>query len=127
MTKSQESKGIPPEFTDDWVQAWMEEHLTDLRKSASGQRILVQSLVIGFVIGLAAHIGGYVLLLRASTGLLGLAADLLHALGWSLWTGVVVALFVQVIPEAKQRQMRKFLEAYEAFRRGKTQAGGDRD
>jgi hypothetical protein len=30
-----------------------------------------------------------------------LVADLLYALGWSLWTGVVVVFFVQIWPEAK--------------------------
>jgi hypothetical protein len=34
----------------------------ELRQSVSGQRILYQSLLIGFVIGLAAHVGGYLLL-----------------------------------------------------------------
>jgi len=30
-----------------------------------------------------------------------LVADLLYALGWSVWTGVVVVFFVQIWPEAK--------------------------
>ena len=44
-------------------------------------------------------------------------AALLEALGWSLWTGVVVALFVQVIPEVKRRQIKQAVDAYEALRR----------
>jgi len=127
MTESQESKGVPPMFTDERVLAWMEEHLTELRQSVSGQRFLYWSLVISFVVGLAAHVGGYALLSSAPSGLLGLLADLLYALGWSLWTGVVVAVFVQVIPEAKRRQIRQALDAYEALRREKAQAGGNRD
>ena len=43
-------------------------------------------------------------------------ADLLYALGFALWTGVVLTLFVQVIPEVKRRQFRQALEAYEASR-----------
>ena len=81
MTEGQESKGVPPMFTDERVLAWMEEHLTELRQSVSGQRILYQSLVISFVVGLAAHVGGYALLSSAPSGLLGLLADLLRALG----------------------------------------------
>ncbi len=127
MTESQESKGIPPMFNDEWVLAWMEEHVTELRQSVSGQRILYESLVIGFVVGLVAHVGGYFLLSSAPGGFLGLLADLLHALGWSLWTGVVVAVFVQIIPEAKRRQIRQTLEAYEALQREKPQAGGNRN
>ena len=45
---------------------------------------------------------------------LGLIADLLYALGFALWTGVVVAVFVQIIPEAKRRQYKEALDAYEA-------------
>jgi hypothetical protein len=127
MPDNQESKGVPPMFNDERVLAWMEEHQMELRQSVSGQRFLYWSLVIGFVVGLAAHVGGYALLSSAPGGFLGLLADLLHALGWSLWTGVVVALFVQVIPEAKRRQIRQTLAAYEALKREKAQAGGNRD
>ncbi len=48
-------------------------------------------------------------------------ADLLYALGWALWTGVVVVVFVQIIPEVKRRQMKRALDAYEAALRN--QAG----
>ena len=41
-------------------------------------------------------------------------ADLLYALGWALWTGVVVVVFVQIYPEAKKRQYKRALDAYEA-------------
>jgi hypothetical protein len=43
-----------------------------------------------------------------------LVADLLYALGWALWTGVVVVVFVQVWPETKKRQYKQVLDAYEA-------------
>jgi len=43
-----------------------------------------------------------------------LVADLLYALGFSLWTGVVVVVFVQIWPEAKRRQYKQALDAYEA-------------
>ncbi len=122
MTEDHEPKSIPPGLNDDRAMAWMEEHLLELRQSVSGQRILYWSLGISFVIGLAAHIGGYALLSSLPRGLLGLLADLLHALGWSLWTGVVVALFVQVIPETKRRQIEQYLDAYEALKRDKIQA-----
>ena len=81
--------------------------------------------MLGFVVGLAAHIGGYVLASSVPGGTLGLLADLLLALGWSLWTGVVVAVFVEVIPEAKRRQIKRVVDAYEAMRR--KQATGKRE
>ena len=127
MTKDQELKSIPSMFADEHVLAWMEEHVTELKHSVSGQRILYESLVISFIVGLAAHIGGYALLSSAPGGILGLLADLLHALGWSLWTGVVVAVFVQIIPEAKRRQIKQALAAYEALQREKAQTSGNHE
>ena len=56
---------------------------------------------------------------------LGLVADLFYALGYALWTGVVVVVFVQVFPEAKRRQFKQALAAYEAAQRDEVRAGGD--
>src|SRR5262249_54949193 len=112
----------PHKFTDEEL-AWIGENLTDLRRSAAGPRILLGSLGIGFVLGLVTHVAGYLLRSSATTGLLGLVADLLYALGWALWTGVVVVLFVQVIPEAKRRQIKRAIADYEATQREKMRAG----
>jgi hypothetical protein len=134
MTEEPGAKGAPHPFTDEEldaglddpdVLAWMEKHLPELRQSAFGQRLLYQSLAVGFVVGLAAHVGGYLLRPSPPTEPLGLVADLLYALGWALWTGVVVAVFVQVVPEAKRRQIKRTLDAYEATLREKARAGGD--
>jgi predicted anti-sigma-YlaC factor YlaD len=88
--------------------------LTLVRRSASGQRVLYWILGIGFVVGLAAHVGGFLLKTSVTTEPVSLLADLLYALGWSLWTGVIVVLFVQIWPEAKKRQYERALDAYEA-------------
>ena len=101
----------------------MGEHLTQMRQSVSGQRIVLQSLVIGFVLGLAAYVGGYALKASVTTEPLKLVADLLYALGWALWTGVVVAVFVEIIPRAKQRQIKQALDAFEAALHERAQAG----
>jgi hypothetical protein len=105
--------------------AWVGENLPQVRRSVYEQRLLSRSVGIGLVVGLAAHIGGYVLRSSVTTEPLGLVADLLYALGWSLWTGVVVVVFVQVFPEAKRRQLKGALDAYEAAQRDKPRAGGD--
>jgi hypothetical protein len=132
MTERPEAKGAPHPFTDEeldprlddpHVLAWMGEHLLELRRSVYGQRILYQSLGIGFVVGLAAHVGGYLLKSSVTTEPLGLVADLLYALGYALWTGVVVVVFVQIVPEAKRRQIKPWLDAYEATLRDKVRAG----
>jgi hypothetical protein len=103
----------------------MEAHLPEFRQQASGQRPLYWILGIGFVVGLAAQIGGFLLKTSATTEPLLLVADLLYALGWSLWTSVIVVFFVQIWPEAKRRQLKRWLDAYEAARREQARAGGD--
>ncbi len=112
---------------DSAVRAWFKEHLPELRRSAEGNRLLYQSLTVAFVLGLAAHVGGYALDASSPGEPLGLIADLLYALGFSLWTGVVVVLFVQVIPEVKRRQFKQVLDAYEATRRDRGQPSTNDD
>jgi hypothetical protein len=111
--------------------AWVGENLPQVRRSVSGQRLLYWSLGIGLVVGLAAHVGGYLLKSSVTTEPLGLVADLLYALGYALWTGVVVVVFVQIIPEAKRRQFKRALDAYEAAqhaaRAGSDQASTDNE
>jgi len=107
------------------VLAWVGENLTQVRRSVYEQRLLHWSLGIGFVVGLAAHVGGYLLRSAVTTEPLGLVADLLYALGYALWTGVLVVVFVQIIPEAKRRQFKQVLDAYEAAQRDEATAGSD--
>ena len=107
------------------VLAWVGENLPQVRRSVYEQRLLYWSLGIGLVVGLAAHVGGYVLRSSVTTEPLLLAADLIYALGFALWTGVVVVVFAQVIPEVKRRQFKQALDAYEAAQRDQARAGGD--
>jgi uncharacterized membrane protein (Fun14 family) len=116
-----EAEGAPHHYSDEEL-AWMGEHLTQMRQSVSGQRLVLQSLGIGFVLGLVAHVAGYALKASATTEPFKLVADLLYALGFALWTGGVVALFVEVIPRVKQRQFKQALDAYEAALREKARS-----
>ena len=142
MTEGPGAEGTPPTSTDEQrapgqdvfglresdrqaVLDWVGENLTQVRRSVYGQRLLYWSLGIGLVVGLAAHVGGYLLKEWVTTEPLGLVADLLYALGFALWTGVVVVLFVQVIPEVKRRQFKQMLDAYEATRREQARAESD--
>ena len=143
MTEGPGAKDARPTFTDeerapgqDWlsdlgerdrrdVLAWVGANLPQVRRSVYGQHLLYWSLGIALVVGLAAHVGGYLLRSEVTTELLGLVADLLYALGFALWTGVVVVVFVQIIPEVKRRQFKQMLDAYEAARREKARAGSD--
>jgi hypothetical protein len=78
------------------------------------QKFLRDALVLVFVLGLAVHVAGY-LLISAGTGEpVSLLADLLSTLGTTLWTGVVLVVFLEVLPEARRRGFSHRLEAYEA-------------
>jgi hypothetical protein len=143
MTEGPGAKDTPPTFTDEErgrgqdvlsgmtelerreTLAWIGENLPLVRQSVSGQRILYSTLVTAFVVGLAAHVGGYLLKASVTTEPLGLVADLFYALGFALWTGVVVVVFVQVFPEVKRRQYKQALDAYQAAQRDQAQAGSD--
>lgn len=101
------------------ARTWFEEHLDELRQDAYGQRILYQVLAVAFAVGLAAYVIGYLLRSTATTEPLGLLADLVYTFGFALWTAAVVVVLLEVIPQAKRRQIRRALEAYEALQRDK--------
>ena len=85
-----------------------------MRQWVSGPRFLQEALVIAFVFGLVAHVTGYLLQTAATGEPLGLVADLLATLGTTIWTGVVLFTFIQVLPEAKRRSAARSLAEYEA-------------
>ena len=107
----------------DELLAWVGEHLTLVRRSVSGERPMYWILGIGFVLGLAAHVGGFLLKTSVTTEPSLLLADLLYALGWALWTSIIVVVFVQLWPEAKKRQYKQALDAYEATAGRQARAG----
>jgi hypothetical protein len=104
---------------------WVGEHLPEVRRTAVGQRPVYWILGLGFVLGMAAYVGGYALRSSETTEPLRFVGDLLYTLGWALWTGVIVVVFLQVLPEAKRRQYKQALDAYEAALRDKARAEGD--
>jgi hypothetical protein len=113
-----------PWVHDPHVLAWATEHLPELRRSVSEQRMLRWTLLTGFLIGLIAHVSGFLLKTSVTTEPLALLADLLYTLGWALWTGVVVTVFFQIVPEAKTRQIKRAGDALEAALRENARAGG---
>jgi hypothetical protein len=115
-----------PWMRDPHAERWMSEHMAELRRTVTDRRIRTQALVVGFVVGLASHVAGYLLRSAETAEPFGLLADLLYALGLALWTGVVLVLMVEVIPRAKERQIQRALDAYEAAARDK-RAPGERD
>jgi hypothetical protein len=98
----------------DYLLDWVGEHLTLVRRSASGQRPMYWILGTVLVVGLAAHVGGFLLKTWVTTEPWLVVGDLIYTFGWALWTGAVVVFFVQIWPEAKRRQFKQALDAYEA-------------
>ena len=84
MTGEPGAKGAPRPLTDgrdhrqdllglsererDALLAWVGENRTLVRRSASGQRVWYWSLGIASVLGLAVHVGGFLLKSSATTG-----------------------------------------------------------
>jgi hypothetical protein len=62
MTEGPGAKGAPHTFTDGQLARRGENltELSELRRYVSERRILQWSLGMGFVVGVAAHVGGYV-------------------------------------------------------------------
>ncbi len=123
--RGQEWFGGLGEFERRAVLDWVDENLTEVRESVFGQRILYWSLGIGFLVGLAAQVGGYLIKSSTTTESIGLVGDLIYTLGWALWTAVVVVVFLQILPEVKRRQYKWALDAYEAALREKAGAGSE--
>jgi uncharacterized membrane protein YeiH len=122
--RAQGQDGLGLEERDrDYLLDYVGEHLTLVRQAASGQRPMYWILGTGFVVGLAAHAGGFLLKTSVTTEPLALVAELLYALGWALWTSVIVVFFVQIWPEAKKRQYKQALDAYEAAVGDQARAG----
>jgi hypothetical protein len=105
-------------FADPDAVEWMGTHLAELRSSVAEHRFRNQLVWIGVLVGLVAHIGGYLIRASAPAEPLGLVADLLYSLGLALWTGTVVVVLIEIVPQAKERQILNAIDVYEAKVRG---------
>ena len=105
--------------------AWVGQNLTEVRQTALGQRPVYWILWLGLAVGLVAYVAGYLIKASTPTEPVGLVGDLLYTFGWALWTGVVVVVFLQIIPETKRRQYKRALDAYEASLRDGAGAGSE--
>ncbi len=106
---------MAPELRNPYYLDWMAENVADMKRLVSGQRILYASLAIAFVLGLALQVVGYAIKSAEPQEPLGLMSDLIYTLGLALWTGVVVVVFVEIVPRVKRRQVRQAIDAYEAL------------
>jgi hypothetical protein len=115
---------IDPSLKDPEALKWIGEHLTEMRKSVTERRIRNQVLWLVLVTGLIAYVAGYLLKQSVTDEPWGLLADLVYTLGYVLWTGVVVVVVIDIIPRAKERQITRALDAYEAAVRARAARPG---
>ncbi len=113
MSERPESTEPNPEIRADELN-WVAANLPRVRRWTSGRLFLYEALALAFVVGLAAHVVGYELGVSAVGEPAGLLADLLANLGIALWTGGVLVVFVQILPEIRRRSAAHRLEQYEA-------------
>jgi hypothetical protein len=111
-------------FTDEEA-AWLAEKLPDMRRGVAERRFRYQILWSGLAIGLVVHVVGYVLKSSVTGEPIGVLTDLLYTFGFALWTGVVVVTLVDIIPAAKERQISRWLDAYEAAQDSPARSMGD--
>jgi hypothetical protein len=105
--------------------AWVAANMGRMRGWVVGPRFLYVSLVIALLLGLMAHISGYLLAASATGEPIALIADLIANLGIALWTGGVLVVFVQILPEARRRSAARYLARYEAALRERGSRRGD--
>jgi hypothetical protein len=94
---------------------WMAAHSDQVRDWARGDRVIVWTLVATFLLGLMLYLVGFGL----GSGGLGLPdgwptdllADLLVSLGVVLWTSVILAVFLEILPRWQQRQAQAWSRA----------------
>jgi hypothetical protein len=112
-------------FSDDEL-AWVSAHMDDLRRTVAERRIRNWMLWTGLGFGLVAHVAGFLLKASVSGEPIGVLADLLYTLGWALWSGVVVVALIEIIPAAKERQISRAIDVYEAALHARAREKADR-
>jgi len=118
MTSAAEGGGV---ISDDEL-AWAEAHMRDLRGTVADRRIRYWTLWTALGLGLVVHVAGFLIKSSVTGEPLAVLADLLYTLGYALWTGVVVVSITEVIPAAKERQVSRALDEYEAALRSRARS-----
>ena len=112
-------------FSDDEL-TWVSAHMDDLRRTVAERGIRNWMLWTGLGFGLVAHVAGFLLKALVSGEPIGVLADLLYTLGWALWSGVVVVALIEIIPAAKERQISRAIDVYEAALQARARENADR-
>ena len=114
MSERPDRTNPKPEFNEDELR-WAAQHQPEIRGWITGRRFLYDAMLTAVILGLIAHVAGDVLAASGSGEPRGLAADLLSNLGVALWTGAVLVVFVQVLPDYQRRTALRLVEQSEAL------------
>ena len=121
MSERPDRTNPEPEFNEDELR-WAAQNLPQIRGWIAGRRFLYDAMITTVIVGLIAHVAGYLLAVSGSGEPRGLVADLLSNLGVALWTGAVLVMFVQVLPDYQRRTALRLIEQSEALLREKNRS-----
>lgn len=114
MTSEHDQEESLPPISKDELE-WAAANMPRMRRWVSGPFFVREALIYAFVFGLLAHVGGYLLTTIAHGEPLRLIADLLATMGTTIWTGAVLYIFVDVLPQTRRRWAERRLAAYESL------------
>ena len=121
MSERPDPMNPEPQFSEDELR-WAAQNLPKIRGWIAGHRFLYQAVVIAVVVGLIAHVAGYLLGVSGSGEPRGLVADLLSNFGVALWTGAVLVVLVQVLPDYQHQTALRLVAQSEALSRREAHA-----
>lgn len=96
---------------------WARDNLASMRRSVQNNTVLYITMAITFILGLVI----YLVAVSISTQVIQLPenwrgdfiADLLYNLGITLWTSVILVLFLEVTVEYQRRRWQRYIQLVE--------------
>lgn len=96
---------------------WARQNLPAIQRSARSNKVLYISMAVAFTLGLALYFIGYAISSGGVTMPPGwrddLIAGLLAELGVTLWTSVILVLFLEVIVEIQRKRWQRYARMVE--------------
>ena len=111
-------------FTPDELD-WARDNLASMRRTVQNNTVLYWTMIATFIVGLIAYfladaMSTQTLLLPAGWRA-DLIADLLYNLGVTLWTSVVLVLFLEIVVEYQRKRWQRYIRLVERVLRDQGQ------
>ena len=111
-------------FTPDELD-WARDNLDYLRRTVQNNTALYWTMIVTFVLGLVAYFLADALSIQTISLPAGwradLIADLLYNLGVTLWTSVILVLFLEVVVEHQRKRWQRYTRLVERVLRDQGQ------